>query len=220
MQWDENNIQQVDIDDLLAEYNWRNKNHSSDRNWGYIHTPTTMLVAELKRRGALKMEITTEMMLACGRYYMHRARRKLDEELKRNKVYTWDRNTNLINVGAAANEAGWHVVATAGTFWFSRGNVVVRCDETNYLDGGIVGTKDAIEALLGSTPTGTLGSTDTVQDELKPDIAWDEANAFLHSLGNILVNGDALYDYMRPVREDPNSGPKDEVKRTLQFLRR
>lgn len=96
------------------------------------------------------MKLNSRILQAIARYYMHRERSRKEHPmcptcntmLPNRSDWKWDKAADLDAISAVALDFGWGIEASAGTFWFTRptkaGNcLVVECNATNYLDGGV-----------------------------------------------------------------------------------
>jgi hypothetical protein len=96
-----------------------------------------------------KPRINDKIKLAIARYYSNRdsqyiERRvegtsmKLVEPCSDSSRKKWDKDADHRAITAEAAKLGLHYSACAGTFWFQKGGWIIECNESTFLDGGIL----------------------------------------------------------------------------------
>jgi hypothetical protein len=94
------------------------------------------------------MKINDKLKLAMARYYHNRDSQYTEHRVEGLSFTTvkvlneknskkWDKEGDRDEISRLAQAAGFECSAAPGTFWFSRGNFLIECNESNYLDGGV-----------------------------------------------------------------------------------
>ena len=93
------------------------------------------------------MKLNAKIKLAIARYFQNRDKQKKECRIEGTSMIVvmhddtqpkWDKEGDLNNIAAEARKVGMSITACCGTFWFTKGQRQIECNERNYLDGGII----------------------------------------------------------------------------------
>ena len=104
---------------------------------------------ELEELRRINMKtLNDKILLVVARYYFNRSNHRAKfcptckQRLPDKPLTGWDKDADLSAIDAESSKAGWFLIGSAGTFWFSRklksgSTLTIKLNEGNYLNGGL-----------------------------------------------------------------------------------